>query len=198
MTATTGSDASGPVEYYFNETSSNPGATDSGWVTNPVYSDTGLDADTQYTYTVQMRDSLDNTGTASGGASATTDKSIYEMEDGTMSSAQIASNHAGYTGTGFVDYNGSTGAYVELTVNVSTGGSYDLSYRYALGSGNRPLEIKVNGQVVDSSLDFTGTGGWTTWGYTGTVQVTLSAGDNTVRATAIGSSGANVDHLLVE
>ncbi|MHC4865700.1 MAG: Calx-beta domain-containing protein, partial [Planctomycetota bacterium] len=72
MTATTGSDASGPVEYYFDETSGNPGGTDSGWVTNPVYSDTGLDADTQYTYTVQMRDSLANTGTASAPASATT------------------------------------------------------------------------------------------------------------------------------
>ena len=57
MTATTGSDASGPVEYLFDETSGNPGGTDSGWTTNPVYNDTGLSADTQYTYTVQMRDS---------------------------------------------------------------------------------------------------------------------------------------------
>jgi hypothetical protein len=65
MTATTGTDVSGPVEYYFDETSGNPGATDSGWTTNPVYSDSGLDPVTQYTYTVQMRDSLLNTGTAS-------------------------------------------------------------------------------------------------------------------------------------
>ncbi len=72
MTATTGNDTTGPVEYYFDETSGNPGATDSGWVTNPVYSDTGLDPDTQYTYTVQMRDSLNNTGTVSSGANATT------------------------------------------------------------------------------------------------------------------------------
>ncbi|MHC4213299.1 MAG: hypothetical protein ACYSWP_08010, partial [Planctomycetota bacterium] len=33
MTATTGSDPSGPVQYFFDETSGNPGATDSGWVT---------------------------------------------------------------------------------------------------------------------------------------------------------------------
>jgi len=72
MTATTGSDASGPVEYFFDETSGNPGGTDSGWVTNPVYNDTGLDPNTQYTYTVQMRDSLPNTGTESASASATT------------------------------------------------------------------------------------------------------------------------------
>ncbi len=76
MTATTGSDATGPVEYFFDETSGNPGGTDSGWTTDPVYNDTGLNPSTQYTYTVQMRDAVTpvpNTGTASSPASATTD-----------------------------------------------------------------------------------------------------------------------------
>jgi hypothetical protein len=72
MTATTGSDATGPVEYLFDETSGNPGATDSGWQTSASYTDSGLDPSTQYTYTVQMRDALLNTGTASSPASATT------------------------------------------------------------------------------------------------------------------------------
>ncbi len=72
MTATTGSDPSGPVEYYFDETSGNPGGTDSGWQTSTSYSDTGLSPNTQYTYTVTMRDALQNTGTASSPASATT------------------------------------------------------------------------------------------------------------------------------
>ena len=73
MTATTGSDATAPVEYLFTETSGNPGATSSAWQTNTLYTDSGLDADTQYTYTVTMRDGLENTGTASSPASATTD-----------------------------------------------------------------------------------------------------------------------------
>ncbi|KKL54729.1 hypothetical protein LCGC14_2262500, partial [marine sediment metagenome] len=52
MTAVTaGSDLSEPVEYYFDETSGNPGGTDSGWTTNPSYTDIGLDPNTQYTYT---------------------------------------------------------------------------------------------------------------------------------------------------
>jgi hexosaminidase len=78
MTATTGSDATGPVEYYFDETSLNLGGTDSGWVTNPVYNDTELSPSTQYTYTVQMRDSVTptpNVGTASTPANATTNGS---------------------------------------------------------------------------------------------------------------------------
>ena len=73
MTATTGSDASPPIEYYFDETSGNFGGTDSGWQAFTAYTDTGLNASTQYTYTVQMRDNKGNVGTASSPANATTD-----------------------------------------------------------------------------------------------------------------------------
>ena len=52
MTATTGTDFTGPVEYYFTETSGNPGGGDSVWQTSPSYTDTGLTASTLYTYTV--------------------------------------------------------------------------------------------------------------------------------------------------
>ncbi len=72
MTATTGADGTGPVKYFFDEISGNPGGTDSGWVTNPVYNDTGLAPQTQYTYTVQMRDALLNTGAVSLPSSFTT------------------------------------------------------------------------------------------------------------------------------
>ncbi len=68
MTALTGTDASGPVEYLFTETN----GTSSGWQTSPSYTDDGLNPSTQYTYTVTMRDRLGNTGTASDPVSATT------------------------------------------------------------------------------------------------------------------------------
>ena len=73
MTATTASDASG-VEYFFDETSGNPGATDSAWQDSPTYTDTGLNPNTQYTYTVRARDKSpnNNANTASSPASATT------------------------------------------------------------------------------------------------------------------------------
>ncbi len=72
MTATTASDASGPVEYNFDETTGGAGGTDSGWQTSTSYSDGGLSPLTQYCYTVQSRDSAGNTGTASGASCATT------------------------------------------------------------------------------------------------------------------------------
>ena len=72
MTATTGSDASPPVEYFFDETSGNPGGLDSDWQTSTSYTDTGLNSDTQYTYTVTLRDAALNEGIPSDPASATT------------------------------------------------------------------------------------------------------------------------------
>ncbi|MGB1129261.1 MAG: DUF6288 domain-containing protein, partial [Haloferula sp.] len=72
MTATTGSDASGTVEYRFIETSGNPGGANSNWQSSPTYTNSGLDAGTQYSYTVTLRDGLGNTGTPSSAAIAAT------------------------------------------------------------------------------------------------------------------------------
>jgi hypothetical protein len=62
MVATTATDASG-VEYYFDETSGNPGGTDSGWQDGTSYTDTGLSPSTQYCYRVQARDKSPNQNT---------------------------------------------------------------------------------------------------------------------------------------
>ena len=54
--------------------------SDSGWQTSASYSDTGLSESTQYTYTVTMRDSYGNAGTASAPESATTQSSEVVLE----------------------------------------------------------------------------------------------------------------------
>jgi hypothetical protein len=80
MVATTATDASG-VEYYFDETSGNSGATDSGWQDSNTYEDTGLSASTTYTYQVKTRDkSTNHNETAySTSRSATTQALGYGM-----------------------------------------------------------------------------------------------------------------------
>jgi hypothetical protein len=57
MVAAAASDASG-VEYYFACIAG--GGYDSGWQNSPFYEDTGLQPDTQYTYSVQARDKSAN------------------------------------------------------------------------------------------------------------------------------------------
>ncbi|WP_456093985.1 carbohydrate-binding protein [Paenibacillus alkalitolerans] len=121
----------------------------------------------------------------------------YEAEDAVLSGPVIANHYSGYTGTGYADYINASGDYVEWTVNASAAGTYTLRFRYANGgSGDRPLNITVNGREVSSSLSFPPTGSWSTWS-TVSIAASLNAGTNTVRAAAIGSGGGNVDSLTV-
>jgi len=85
MVATTGVDATPPISYNFNLDpdsddcagagcgSLGTGGTDSGWQSaDTTYSDDGLQLNKCYCYSVQMKDSLENTGTASAAVKATT------------------------------------------------------------------------------------------------------------------------------
>lgn len=88
MTATTAIDDSTPVAYSFVETGGGDGATNSGWQASATHIDTGLTAGVEYTYTVQTRDSVPNTGTASSGSSVTItvgtfEPGSYDFGDGT-------------------------------------------------------------------------------------------------------------------
>jgi chitinase len=123
--------------------------------------------------------------------------SKLEAEKATLSKAVVATNHTGYSGTGFVDYAAASGSYVQWTVSRSAAGSVKLTFQYANGSqGNRPTAIIVNGTTV-TTLNFGVTGSWNTW-KTATVTVTLKAGTNTVRASATTMvGGPNVDWLGV-
>ncbi|WP_199621212.1 CBM35 domain-containing protein [Paenibacillus alkalitolerans] len=165
-----------------------------GSSTTTSYSDTGLAASTAYNYTVKAYDAEGNLSKASITATATT---FYEAEDAVLSGAVVSNQNSGYSGTGYADYTNASGDYVEWTVNASTAGTYTITIGYANGgSTDRPLEIKVNGNVVVSSLSFPPTGSWSTWS-TVSFTASLNAGNNTVRATAIGSSGGNVDYLVL-
>jgi len=60
MLATTAADTQNDVEYYFEETSGNPGGEDSGWQDSPAYTDTGVMPLTAYAYRVKARDKSPN------------------------------------------------------------------------------------------------------------------------------------------
>jgi hypothetical protein len=122
----------------------------------------------------------------------------YQAEAATLAQAAVATNHTGYTGTGFVDYVNATGGSIEWAVNVAEAGGHTLTFRYANGTtANRAMDIAVNGVTVAAGVAFPGTGTWDTWA-DGRVSVTLNAGVSTVRATATTADGGpNVDRLSV-
>lgn len=125
-----------------------------------------------------------------------TPDTIYQAEDATLSGPVVATDHTGYTGTGFADYQHNSGDYVQWNVQAPADGTYTLLFRYANGAtGNRPLDVAVNGTSLGAQ-PFAPTGSWDDW-LDQAVVVTLHAGTNTVRATATGASGGNVDYLGV-
>jgi hypothetical protein len=120
---------------------------------------------------------------------------IFEAEDAARAGVTVASNHTGFTGRGFGDYDGSAGSSITWTVNLSAAGIYLLDLRYANGgSANRALALTVNGTSVDPGWAMPVTGGWTTWSYSADQEVILPVGTSTIRASAV-TVGPNLDHL---
>jgi hypothetical protein len=118
-----------------------------------------------------------------------------EAEGALLRGPVVATNQAGYTGTGFADYVNATGDVIEWTVNVATAGSFSLQFRYANGGSiNRPLQLRVNETVVAATLAFAPTGGWATWSLS-SATANLVAGTNHIRLTTVGSNGPNIDNL---
>ena len=121
--------------------------------------------------------------------------STYEAENASLSGPKVATNNSGFSGSGFADYINKNNDYVEWTVDVAATTSYDLSFRYANGSNsNRNLQVSLDGQVIDTLVGYP-TADWSTWRSEDVALSSLSAGEHTIRLTAVGNSGPNVDYL---
>ena len=121
----------------------------------------------------------------------------YDASEAQLTGARASRDHPYFTGAGFADYLAPSGDAVEWSVIATQAYRHVLGFRYALQEGDRPLEIRVNGEVVASALAFPATGGWDRWA-TARLAVQLEPGLNTVTATAIGQSGPNLDALLID
>lgn len=139
MTATTATDDSG-VEYYFTETSGNPGGTNSGWQDSPVYTDTGLGPNTTYSYTVKARDK-------SGALNETTPSAATQVTTDIKGSATIAWTVSDITGN--VSEISTNGTLVDAragnTANVTVNGVTFLS---VANSGNLFDSLFANDNIA--------------------------------------------------
>jgi len=158
MIASTATDAMNGVEYYFEETSGNSGGSDSSWQSSAVYEDTGLQAETTYTYRVKARDTSTNhneTGfTASKNATTPKDSggNIIASEDFETGLTQL-SNVSGDD----IDWTHHSGS----TVSSSTGPSQAHEGNYYVyleaSSPNYPAKTAfletgdLGGQALDSA-----------------------------------------------
>jgi hypothetical protein len=122
----------------------------------------------------------------------------YQAENARLSQAVVESTHAGFTGTGFVNFDNVAGSNIEFDVTAAAAGQATVTVRYANGTtSNRPMDVTVNGVLVRDDLAFPGTGAWSTWG-TASVTVPLNAGVNPLRLTsAVASGGPNIDKITL-
>jgi hypothetical protein len=122
----------------------------------------------------------------------------YQAENATISQGVVESNHAGFTGTGFVNLDNLVGSHVEFTVTAAAAGPATVTFRYANGTtANRPMDITVNGAVAAGGQAFPSTTNWDTWA-NASVPVSLNAGSNTIRATSTTvDGGPNLDKITV-
>jgi hypothetical protein len=124
---------------------------------------------------------------------------LYELEDGLLTGgAKFDTEHAGYTGTGFVSGFGTVGATTEVDVRSPKAGDYRLALRYTNGpnpfDGPKTVSLIVNGESRRITLPPTGT--WTNYQLY-VDDVTLEAGANTIAIKhAEGDDGhVNLDSL---
>lgn len=106
-----------------------------------------------------------------------------ELEHGVLDGgAEVGTEHAGYSGTGYVQGLGAVGAGVTATVDVEAAGTYPVTLRYANGphpfEGPKTVSLHVDGADL-GQLTLPSTGAWATWS-TVTTDVVLRAGANTV------------------
>lgn len=135
---------------------------------------------------------------SSSSAPVSAETARYEAESAYLFRGVVDNIHNGYSGSGFADYENVSESYAEWTVNAPVAGQATATFRFANGTTtNRPMAISVNGNVINSSLAFNGTGGWASWA-TQTITVTLNAGTNVIRAASASTSGGpNVDYLEI-
>jgi hypothetical protein len=126
----------------------------------------------------------------------------YEAETAALTGgAVVATDHAGFTGTGFVGgyTDGDKGsAATTFSVSSSIAGSAPVALRYANGTGvNQTLSVYLNGTKT-SQVTLGATASWDTW-TTQSQTLALKAGTNTIayRFDSSDSGNVNLDNIVV-
>ncbi len=120
---------------------------------------------------------------------------IYEAETAIKSNVSTNNDHAGYTGTGFVDQFSSTNDGVSFIVKTTSNDDQVLRFRYANGGSNATRDVYVDGKFA-ATVQFKATGGWATWAYA-ELTVNLKQGSHSVVLwqNASNTGAINLDHL---
>ncbi len=179
MTATTATEPSGGVEYFFDYTSSptsGPGGSDSGWQSGTNYTDSGLGPNENYCYRVSARDTYGNqTGYSVEDCDYTAARSPASEPFGPVTQTSIEvrfSANGNPAGTEYLVQNTTTGTFsgtLTTTTWLDKGLACNTSYNYEVRARNgdlaqtgivrlgvyttAPCGIDADGDGIDDSVD---------------------------------------------
>ncbi|MFC1620993.1 DUF2341 domain-containing protein, partial [Candidatus Omnitrophota bacterium] len=152
VASATGADAGSGLNtspYWFNETTGGAGATDSSaWQASTDFVDSGLSANTQYTYQVKLRDDATNeTSYSSTSSKYTLIETPTTPTFGTITASSIVLNTSGVsnvaTSTSGAYFDSTTGggdgginAWVQATTDTATGLSENTEYTFQVKARN--------------------------------------------------------------
>lgn len=130
------------------------------------------------------------------------DPVILEAEDQRWNSAQVATNHAGFSGLGYVNTANFTGNWYEFDFEAENTSRYKLEVRHAFANDTSPQRIEVTGPqqgnpTAIETITFPATDDWATW-VTTSFELDLEAGNNTIRFVSTGDvGGPNLDRITI-
>lgn len=109
----------------------------------------------------------------------------------------VATNHTGYTGTGFVDIENALDSSVSWSISAASAKTYSAQIRFGNGgTAARRATVVVNDKEI-KTLDFPTNSNWDLW-QTVNVDLPLNAGTNSVKLLAETADGlANIDNIIV-
>lgn len=123
----------------------------------------------------------------------------YEAESGTLVGIQTATNHTGYTGTGFVDQFGEAGDSVTVTVTVPESRRYGIVPAWANSTGTTATRtVWIDGSNA-GQLKLSPTSSWDSWSSEAGFGTYLTAGTHTIKVSVeAGDAGfANLDSITL-
>lgn len=117
------------------------------------------------------------------------DGGAYRSDDVDL---EATSDAGGGYNVGWID----AGEWLEYTVSVSAAGLFDFTARVASPTGAGSMHVEVDGVNVTGTMAAVNTGGWQTFADVVAQQISLSAGNHTLRM-VFDAGGFNLNYLSV-